>query len=105
MFGDFHAHRLGEDVDIKKYENSEVLIIDDLGTETLTKNVTVEYFYRLIELRKSKSTFFATNLIPKDEIVRDKYTDRISSRLFNKNNAKWFAIPGVDLRINSKSGD
>ena len=98
MFADFHAHRLGEDADIEKYENCEVLITDDLGTETLTKNVTVEYFYRLIELRKDKTAFFATNLTPNDNNFKDKYTDRIVSRLTDKNKAVWFMIAGVDLR-------
>lgn len=100
MFNDFHAHRLGEGVDILKYEDCEILIVDDLGTETLTKNVTVEYFYRLIEIRKSKATFFATNLTPTDDNFIDKYTDRIVSRLTDKNNVLWFVISGVDLRNN-----
>ncbi len=40
----FHAHRLGEDVDLDPLFDVPLLIIDDLGTEPMTKNVTVEYF-------------------------------------------------------------
>ncbi len=98
MFGKFHSHRLGSDADIEQYENAEVLLIDDLGTEANTTNVTVEYFYRLLELRKYKLTFIATNLTPGKQMI-DKYVDRIFSRLVDERNAKWYMIKGVDLRL------
>ena len=68
------------------YIDCDVLIIDDLGTEPIFKNVTAEYFLNLINERKIKQklTIITTNL-SNDEII-EKYGERIFSRLFDKNN-------------------
>lgn len=101
LFKDFYNHRLGENVDLERYEDVPLLAIDDLGTEIMTKNVTVEYFYNLISARETmgKATVIATNLTPEDFVSR--YGDRIYSRLFSKISAKYLIPAGYpDIRKN-----
>ena len=59
----------------------EVLIIDDLGTEPINKNVTIEYLYTIISERmnQEKATLISTNLFPND--ILNRYGERIFSRL------------------------
>ncbi len=63
---------------------SDVLIIDDLGTESIFKNVTLEYLYHVINERqlKGKTTFITSNLTINEFAAR--YGERIASRLFDK---------------------
>lgn len=77
----------------------DLLIIDDLGTEPMLKNVTKEYLLLLINerLNKNKSTLITTNLLPNN--ILDKYGERIYSRLNNKANCALFNLKGKDLRI------
>jgi DNA replication protein DnaC len=62
----------------------DVLIVDDLGTESIFKNVTLEYLYHIINERqlKGKTTFITSNLTIDEFAVR--YGERIASRLFDK---------------------
>lgn len=78
----------------------DLLIIDDLGAEPIINNVTVEYLYLIISerLQNKKSTIITTNLEPLS--LRDRYGERIFSRLFNKNESFNAKIIGSDLRIN-----
>lgn len=77
----------------------ELLIIDDLGSEPILKNVTKEYLLLLINERnmQNKSTIFTTNLMPNN--ILDKYNERIFSRLFNKANSLCINLQGEDLRL------
>ncbi len=63
---------------------TEVLVIDDLGTESIFKNVTVEYLYHLINERQLKglTTLITSNLSVDNLAIR--YGERIASRLFDK---------------------
>lgn len=83
---------------LNDYLRADVLFIDDLGTETMLKNVTIEYFLYIVEQRllKNKYTIITTNLTP-DKFV-EKYGDRLHSRLANTENSKWLAFSGDDLR-------
>ena len=94
LFSAFYSHRLGEAVDLESYYDVPLLAIDDLGTEIMTKNVTIEYFYNLINERETRgnATVIATNLDPQSFVAR--YGDRIYSRLFSKTSAKYL-IPAV----------
>lgn len=76
--------------------NADVLIIDDLGTEPVMKNVTIEYLTTLLNERINKHTIIATNLADKE--LQDKYGDRIFSRLTNTQNTKILYLDGDDLR-------
>jgi len=77
----------------------DVLVIDDLGTEPILKNVTAEYLYLIINERAihNLTTIVTTNLTPND--INNRYGERIFSRLFNKSNSLAFNFDGNDLRI------
>ena len=79
--------------------DSDILFIDDLGTEPLTNNVTLNYLYLVLSERerKSKPVIISTNLLP--ENLMDRYGERIYSRLANKQIGKFFKLDGKDLRI------
>lgn len=76
----------------------DLLIVDDLGTETMLKNITREYFYLVVNERNAagKHTLFTTNLSP-DELVA-RYGERTASRLFDKSICYAAGIVGKDLR-------
>jgi len=96
LFSIFHRHRLGEDVDLDPIMEVPLLIIDDIGTEPMTKNVTVEYFFDLLNERSSLHTIIITNL-PFDEIFA-RYGERIHSRLMDKNASVKILLKGKDVR-------
>ncbi len=79
--------------------DSEILIIDDLGSEKITKNVTAEYLYQLISERtlKGKFTIFTTNLST-DSLI-NTYGERIFSRLLHKKHSLFIKFDHKDLRI------
>lgn len=76
----------------------DLLIIDDLGTETMMKNITVEYLFHIINERMTanKHTIVTTNL--DDEMIRTRYGDRTYSRLFGNKLSTGFALSNSDLR-------
>ncbi len=80
----------------------DVLVIDDLGTEPVLRNVTKEYLYLILSERSrlNKLTIITTNLEPQELLAR--YNERIFSRLFNKRESLLTQIVGSDLRINKK---
>jgi DNA replication protein DnaC len=77
----------------------DVLIIDDLGTEPILKNVTQEYLFVVLNERKqrAKTTIVSSNLTPRQ--LQDRYEDRIFSRLYDdKDTARW-QLMGDDKRV------
>ncbi len=62
----------------------DVLIIDDLGTESMLKNVTAEYLYLVINQRQLRglTTVITSNLTLND--IAARYGERIASRLFDR---------------------
>lgn len=76
--------------------NSDLLIIDDLGTE-LTNSFTGSQLYYFIEERHTnkRSTIISTNLSFSD--LRDRYSERIFSRFTGYYDFKQ--IIGTDIRI------
>lgn len=66
-------------VEIKNVYDADLLILDDLGTES-NNSIFVSELFNIINFRKinHKPTIISTNLSIKD--LRDKYTERISSR-------------------------
>jgi len=85
---------------IAPFLDCDLLIIDDLGTENMLKNVTIEYLYHIINERIQKNihTIVTTNL--DSEELKHRYDDRIYSRLFDKKLSSGFAISAKDLRRN-----
>lgn len=101
MVGDFEAKRFGTGSgdgsvrDTERYYRSDLLIIDDLGTEVVNQ-FTLSCLYDVINSRinNRKCTFINTNLTRKD--IEAKYSERITSRLFGE----YYPIPfsGTDIR-------
>lgn len=79
----------------------DVLIIDDLGSESNIKN-NEEYFYSLFNERlvKNKSTIITSNLDMEQLLYR--YGERTFSRLCNKANSVIIKINNKDLRLIKK---
>ena len=82
---------MNEDL-LNKYLSPEVLFVDDLGTETKYKDVTIEYLYLVINERKMKNlkTIITSNLHP-DNLL-NQYDERICSRIFNYNSSLVFEM-------------
>ena len=76
----------------------DVLIIDDLGTEPIYQNVSVEYLQNIIDLRmlKKKLTIISTNL--ETNQFFNRYGDRLGSRLLINHNSLKIEINNKDLR-------
>jgi len=101
LFLKYHTSKTEEKVSVlDSLMDPDLLIIDDLGTEPMLNNVTVEYLYLLISERLlgNKQTVITTNLNP--EGILSRYGERVFSRIFNKRQCKSFQILGDDLRIN-----
>lgn len=77
----------------------DVLVIDDLGTETMLKNITREYLYTVINERwlRKKHTVVTTNLKP--EALIERYGEAIFSRLCDKSVANSFMVIAPNARI------
>ena len=78
--------------------DAEVLMIDDLGSEPLMQNVTVEQLFNLLNERQNKglSTVISTNL--EMSKFRERYTERIASRLRDSRSCKVISLIGKDIR-------
>ena len=79
LFGAFFRHRMGEEMPLSFLQDAQLLLIDDLGTEPMTQNVTTEYLFDLLNRRieAGRHTAVATNV----EDLQARYGERISSRL------------------------
>lgn len=98
LFSLFHQHRLGEDVDLDPILEVPLLIIDDIGTEPMTKNVTKEYFFDMLNERSAaeRKTMIVTNL-PFHELD-ERYGERIFSRLMDTRFSQKILFKGRDIR-------
>lgn len=78
--------------------DAELLVIDDLGTESILKNVTKEYLYTVISERMNagRHTIITTNL--NESMLEARYGERIVSRLFTTRACLTLALTGEDLR-------
>lgn len=85
---------------LQNLSDVDVLAIDDLGTESVYKNVTAEYLYSVINdrLSRGKQTFVSTNLELTE--LREKYDERIFSRLLDKSTTFVAQLTGKDKRVN-----
>lgn len=100
----YHCSKLEEKGEIlDNYVNSELLFIDDLGSENKINNVTNEYLYMVINERMQhhKKTIITTNLDFAQ--IQDSYGERIFSRLMHKKHSLKISFPGCDLRIKQSS--
>ena len=97
-----NAHQ--EDMVAKQYPHifeSDLLIIDDLGTE-LANSFTMTGFFLVINERilRKKSTIISTNLSPEE--ILTTYTERCASRIIS--NYTMLKLSGSDIRLKKKLG-
>jgi len=84
---------------LDRYLEPDLLVIEDLGTETKYNNVTNEYLLHILNERQeaNKLTLFTTNLTLND--IKEKYNERFLSRLVDKNNSLKYNFKGKDIRL------
>ena len=77
---------------------SPLLLIDDLGTEPMMRNITVEYLFTLLNERAAakRHTVVATNLTPSQ--LMERYGERVASRLLDRTCCAPVLLKGKDLR-------
>lgn len=77
---------------------ADVFVLDDLGTEPMLRNVTMEYLLLVLEERLNgrRCTIITTNL--SSEQLLNRYGERIYSRLSDKRNSLFIELQGDDLR-------
>ena len=78
--------------------NVPVLMIDDLGSEPMMKNITIEQLFYLINERQSRglSTVISTNMSMEE--LQERYTERITSRFSDARKCMILVLRGKDLR-------
>lgn len=84
--------------ELDKFISADVLLIDDLGSEPVINNVTIEYLYVILNERllHKRATCISSNL----DVMKilDRYGERIYSRMFNKQLALNILFEGKDNR-------
>ncbi|MCR5254945.1 MAG: ATP-binding protein [Acetatifactor sp.] len=106
LFNDLAHYTFTKDMKEELYDfyadlyNTDLLIIDDLGTEVTNGFVSTQLFACLNErqLRK-KSTVISTNLSLEE--LRDRYSDRVFSRITS--NYQICKLSGPDIRMYRKN--
>lgn len=93
---------MGAEADAETFEAmiaAPILLIDDLGTEPIFKNVTVEYLFTLLNERCAQRlhTVIATNLSPSQ--IKERYGERVASRLLDTTRCALITMRGKDLRL------
>ena len=97
MSRDFKKYRFEYDEEIlDKYVTCEFLFIDDLGTETIYKGITVELLFHVINERKMKKlcTIITSNLTLSE--IGDRYDERIFSRIVDRSTSIAINLSGKD---------
>lgn len=99
LFDILRKYAFNEENSLDMLMDCDALFIDDLGTEPVFNNITVEYLFMLINerYRTNKSFLISTNLSP--DQIKKRYSERISSRLFSRKYSKLIKLPGEDLHM------
>ena len=86
------------EMDFDQLLSVPLLLIDDLGSEPMMRNITVEYLFTLLNERIAarRHTVIATNLSEED--LRRVYGERVSSRLLDRSRCAVMKLEGKDLR-------
>lgn len=98
-------HRGQDDGGLELMTTAEVLVIDDLGTEPMLENITIEYLFTLLNERRANRlpTLVATNLTPRE--LQARYTERIFSRLMDRSETQVLLFSGEDVRLHDETRD
>lgn len=78
--------------------SADLLIIDDIGTEPILSNITLEYIYVVLNERAIRKlpTIITTNLSLKQ--LQDRYTERTIARIVDKDRGYFLKLNGKNLR-------
>lgn len=100
ILGDFESEQFGMKYErgelTSRYMDCDLLLIDDLGTEISTQ-FTVSALYNLVNTRLNRQLpMLISSNISDPTQLRERYTDRIVSRLFGE--FKVFVFSGKDIR-------
>ena len=92
------AYFTGRSEELDSLMDTDVLLIDDLGSEPLMENITIVQLFNLINERQTagKGLVLSTNLTEKE--LRERYTERIASRLTDKRQCRLIKFHGDDVR-------
>lgn len=92
------AYMTGNTTDLDLLMDADILMIDDMGAEPLMENITITQWFNLINERqlKGRATVITTNL--SDSELRNRYTERVASRLLNKAESMILQFRGEDVR-------
>lgn len=101
MFEAMRRQHFGDsagELDFDQLMNVPLLLIDDLGSEPMMKNITKEYLFTLLNERSTarKGTVIATNLSMDD--LENSYGERVRSRLTDQYRSTFLKFTGKDLR-------
>lgn len=93
------AYFSGDTGEMNALIDTDVLMIDDMGTEPLMENITIVQWFNLINERqqRGRATIISTNLM--EDELRRRYTERIASRLLgNPAQCMLLQFMGDDVR-------
>ncbi len=101
MFEAMRQQHVGNDEDYSGFSSlieAPLLLIDDLGTEPMMRNITVEYLFTLLNERGAarRHTVIATNLTPVQ--LKERYGERVASRMLDRSACWTIQFTGKDLR-------
>lgn len=89
--------RTGEGAE--EYFDAPLLLIDDLGMEPLMENITVEQIYHLINARLTRGLYTAISTNLSRTELKQRYTERVSSRLLDTRTGLALPFQGKDIRL------
>ncbi|MBR0081246.1 MAG: ATP-binding protein [Clostridia bacterium] len=83
---------------MRRYTDVSLLVLDDLGTEPMIPNVTVESLFRVLNERNTADlpTIVVSNLTREDLV--ETYGERLASRLFDGSRTAIVKFSGNNLR-------
>lgn len=83
---------------INTMQSVDLLLIDDLGSEQMLKNITCETLFNVLNerVRRNLHTIVSTNL--NADKLEERYGSRVFSRLIDKNRTLILTLMGKDVR-------
>ncbi len=99
LFNLYISDSQGFNSELERLSDIDVLVIDDLGTELMKDNFTLNTLYFIFDRRieLDRATIVSTNLSPRQ--LEERYSDRIMSRLFNRRVSNSLLLNGTDVRV------
>ena len=94
-----HFANSAEEREFAELVDAPLLLIDDLGTEPMMRNITVEYLFMLLNERMAgkRHTVIATNLSPLQ--LQETYGERVMSRIVDRSMSASIMLTGRDVRL------